>query len=501
MEAAHVGLLRATESIVAERIDHVGLEGNGRGGWSSAAFETDNSALIANVLTGLPRGAPLAQIEQAFHRAIRSGLVTPGVKMPTEAVLGSILGIAPRRAASIYAKLSNQGLLVRDGRTWHVPLAFGVPVAPPAPVAPGASEFSRVVSAALSHTVQASSLGLPLTPDDGPLDLFPLASWMRLSDRIAKMTGQSMLRAGDHGGFRPLREIVADHARRTFGINATPDRIVIAPGPQRALLLVTMALLEIGDVAWVENPGEYAHLAALAAAQARALPLPQDNEDVFAGDTKLAVVRPLDGPRGTIMQPSRWHALSRWSEEKRSWIVADYLHCELRGSRDPGHAAYLGSRTIHIGGFGGSMFPSLGCAWIVAPDAMVEPLLAMLRLWDDPVPIPTQATLAEFMSSPIYALHLEKAIAERAQRLDAFQVGYEIGGGRVEHLSPPRGSGLRIALPGVAQERRAIDACRAAGFGVQGQGSFGLSAGFAGTTAKRTEAAAEKLARLLRPFA
>ncbi len=57
------GLLRATESIVAERIDRVGLNGEARSGWSSAAsFETDNSLLIANALTAL----------RAVHRCRKS---------------------------------------------------------------------------------------------------------------------------------------------------------------------------------------------------------------------------------------------------------------------------------------------------------------------------------------------------------------------------------------------------------------------------------------------
>jgi GntR family transcriptional regulator / MocR family aminotransferase len=511
------GLLRATQSIVAERIDRVGLDGEARVGWSSAvSFETDNSLVIANALTGLTRGAPLPQIARAFRGAILQGLVAPGAKMPAEATLAEILGIAPRRAAAAYAKLCDEGLLVRDGRTWRVPLALTATAAAREAVAGddgiGRGEFARRVVAALEHATPPSSLGLPLTPDDGPLDLFPLATWGRLSDRIAKLTGQSVLRAADHAGFRPLREVVAEHARRTFGIDATAERTLIVRGPQRALSLVASALLEIGNEAWIEAAGEPGHLAALAAAQARPVAVPSDAEGIVVAEAearapaaKLAIVRPHDGARGAVLSAARWHALTHWSEQMRSWIVADRTRCEIRGTRDSAEPAYIGNRVVQVGGFDGLMFPSLGCAWIVAPDALIDPLLAMLRLWDEPVPMPTQATLAEFMCSPMHGLHLDRALAERAARLEAFQTGFEIGGGRLEQLALPKGAGLRLTINDVASDREAAAACRAAGIGVQAISAraaigreTGLVAGFAGTPAKRTEAAAIKLARLLR---
>jgi hypothetical protein len=119
--------------------------------------------------------------------------------------------------------------------------------------------------------------------------------------------------------------------------------------------------------------------------------------------------------------------------------------------------------------------------------------------------MPTQATLAEFMGSPMHSLHLERALAECALRLDAFQTGFALGGGDAEHLSLPRGQGLRLALTSMTQDRLVADACRAAGIGVQAMSAraaigrdTGLIAGFAGTPAKRTEAAASKLAQILR---
>ncbi|GIL39720.1 aminotransferase class I/II-fold pyridoxal phosphate-dependent enzyme [Roseiterribacter gracilis] len=513
--AARGGLLRATESVVAERIERVGLDSEPRSGWSSASsFETDNSLLIANALTGLTRGAPLPQIARAFRGAILNGLVAPGAKMPAEATLADILGIAPRRAAAAYAKLCDEGLLVRDGRSWRVPLALAANEAARESSGDGIGrgEFARRVVAALEHSTPPSSLGLPLTPDDGPLDLFPLATWMRLHDRIAKLTGQSVLRAADYAGFRPLREVIADYARRTFGIDATADRTIIVRGPHRALSLVASALLEIGNEAWIETPGEPSHLAALAAAQARAVGVPGDDKGIVVADgearapaAKLAIVRPLDGARGSVMSPERWNALTTWSEQMRSWIIADHTRSEIRVARDAGDPAYNGNRVVQVGGFDGLMFPSLGCAWIIAPDSLVDPLLAMLRLWDEPVPMPTQATLAEYMGSPMHGLHLDRALAERSARLAAFQTGFDLGGGRPEQLLVPHSQGLRVMIPGIAQDRAVADACRAAGVGVQAISTraaigheTGLVAGFAGTPAKRTEAAAIKLARTLR---
>ncbi len=252
------------------------------------------------------------------------------------------------------------------------------------------------------------------------------------------------------------------------------------------------------------NTRRAGHLAALAAAQARPVGVPGDREGIVVAEAearapaaKLAIVRPLDGARGSVMSPARWQSLSNWSEQMRSWIIVDHTRCEIRGARDVADAAYNGNRVVQIGGFDGLMFPSLGCAWIVAPEGLVDPLLAMLRLWDEPVPMPTQATLAEYMGSPMHGLHLDRALAERSARLAAFQAGFDLGGGRLDQLLMPRGQGLRVMLPGVAKDRAVADACRAAGVGVQAISTraaigheSGLVAGFAGTPVKRTEAAA-----------
>ncbi|HIE50128.1 MAG TPA: pyridoxal phosphate-dependent aminotransferase [Armatimonadetes bacterium] len=56
-------------------------------------------------------------------------------------------------------------------------------------------------------------------------------------------------------GLRELREAIAEHYRRTYGVTVSPEQIVVTPGSSPALLLTFAALLERGDEVLLPDPG------------------------------------------------------------------------------------------------------------------------------------------------------------------------------------------------------------------------------------------------------
>ena len=55
--------------------------------------------------------------------------------------------------------------------------------------------------------------------------------------------------------FLPLREALAEYLGAARGVVCNAHQIVIAPGAQAAVSIATLALTDIGDRVWVENPG------------------------------------------------------------------------------------------------------------------------------------------------------------------------------------------------------------------------------------------------------
>ena len=56
-------------------------------------------------------------------------------------------------------------------------------------------------------------------------------------------------------GLPPLREAIADYYASRFGVNISPDRILITPGASGALQLVLGALINPGDEVLMTDPG------------------------------------------------------------------------------------------------------------------------------------------------------------------------------------------------------------------------------------------------------
>lgn len=96
----------------------------------------------------------------------------------------------------------------------------------------------------------------PLTPGLPALDAFPYALWGRLEGRFWRRRPAPDLSYGDPQGFLPLREALAEYlgAARSESV-CRPHHIVITPGAQAAISIATLALTDIGDCVWVENPG------------------------------------------------------------------------------------------------------------------------------------------------------------------------------------------------------------------------------------------------------
>src|SRR5216683_3772767 len=56
-------------------------------------------------------------------------------------------------------------------------------------------------------------------------------------------------------GIPALREAIADYLKRTRGVHATAEQVLVAPGCKMALSLAMMALIEPGDEVLYPDPG------------------------------------------------------------------------------------------------------------------------------------------------------------------------------------------------------------------------------------------------------
>jgi 2-aminoadipate transaminase len=84
-------------------------------------------------------------------------------------------------------------------------------------------------------------------------DVFPIEEFKEACNRVLRDNGPQALQYGPTEGYRPLRELIVRHTSR-YGINVTPDNILITSGSQQALDLLGKILINRGDHILVESP-------------------------------------------------------------------------------------------------------------------------------------------------------------------------------------------------------------------------------------------------------
>ena len=93
-------------------------------------------------------------------------------------------------------------------------------------------------------------------------DAFPTEEFTAACNRVLQEQSEQALQYGSTDGYYPLRKMIADNSRR-YGIEVTPENILITSGSQQALDLLGRIFINPGDRIVVENPTYLGALRAL----------------------------------------------------------------------------------------------------------------------------------------------------------------------------------------------------------------------------------------------
>src|SRR5581483_2472024 len=289
------------------------------------------------------------QLYQRLRDSILTGRLQAGTRLPSTRVLASELGVSRNTTALAYELLQLEGYIesrVGDG-TRVVPLqpgqlfqrnreaqgldASGTPEMPPSAFARHCQALIDISYPERLYGEQARrgmNLFLVGQPD---VTSFPYETWARLLAKHARHSLPAVSFYQYVQGYLPLRQAIATHIGVTRGVHCSPDQIYLTTGAQGALDLIARALLDPGDLAWVEDPGYSGARAALLAVGAQPVAVPVDERvlDVDAGrqlapEAPLAIVTPSHQfPTGVTMTLDRRLALLVWLSKTWALIVED----------------------------------------------------------------------------------------------------------------------------------------------------------------------------------
>jgi GntR family transcriptional regulator/MocR family aminotransferase len=317
-------------------------------------------------------------------------------------------------------------------------------------------------------------------------------------------------------GHSPLREATARHLASTRGIACDPAQVMILNSSMQAADLIARVLLERGDAVWIEDPCFPNLRSVLSMSGARIVPVPVDahglaiDEGARRGAPALVYVTPsCQYPTGVVLSLERRLALLRHAETCGAWIIEDDYQSEFTYTGRPVasiHSLDRSERTLYIGTFTNSVFPSLRLAYVVLPSPLVPVFEAVRRQLDDHTHGAMQAVLADFMDGGHFNAHLRRMRLLYHGRRDALIAACARSLPATAILGPAT-SGMNAALHLPARFADVGVAARAAAAGVRVQplsryasgtkAGNGLLLGYTALTERRIAAGIARLARAI----
>jgi GntR family transcriptional regulator/MocR family aminotransferase len=468
------------------------------------------------------------QLYEELRRAILSGRLAPGCRLPASRELASVSKVSRNTVLSAYEQLLAEGYIQsRAGSGTFVAEAIPETLVPErasseslGPAAPdrGVSERGRVVATTrftvhpVPQTANAFRIGLPA------LDHFPMDTWRRLMDRRLRRASVRMLAYGDPAGYMPLREAVAAHLAASRGVRCDAANVVMVAGSQHGIWLCGHLLADPGDPVWMEDPGYFAARHALSALRLRPVPVPVDADGLVVSEgaqrapgARLVYCTPShQNPTGATMSLARRMQLLQWAHGSGAWILEDDNASEYRYRGRPLAALQgidNGGRVLYLGTFSKVMFSSMRLGYLVLPDELVEPFARGMQFMTRGLNGTQQAVLADFMAEGHFARHLRRMRTLYASRLARLETAlHRQAAGLLETQPMEGGLNLLVWLPpgvsdlAVSEEagRQGLLVAPLSESSVAPLARQGLLLGFAGVPEAEIDSGVERLAAAVR---
>ena len=322
-----------------------------------------------HALTDLEDRSPRG-IAGALSRAIRTGALAPGDRLPTVRDVAAELGVSPATVSAAWQALRRTGLVVSRGRagtfvrdeptTWLSPrvrdLAGG-------PGVPGDASVRFDLSRGTPDPALLPALGPALS---------------RVSARASTLAYQ------EEPVLPRLREVLASTWPNP------DDTLTVVDGATDGIARVLEHLVSYGDRVVLESPGFPPFFDLVEALGAEVVPVGVDAEGVLVDDLRAALdTRPVavvlqpraHNPTGVSLSATRAEALARLLERHaRSgagapWVIEDDHSGAISTSPDVSLSTLLPGRVVHVRSFSKSHGPDLRIAALGGPAAMVDALV------------------------------------------------------------------------------------------------------------------------------
>lgn len=360
------------------------------------------------------------QLARAIARDLARGRVRVGERMPGSRSLATTLGLARNTIIAAYAELEAEGWLRSEGPrgTFVAEQVAAKPLAParlapsldaralvprqtgfdlgPAPRLLGRRQDelpgSGFASSKQGRTLLRMGGGMP-DPRLCPTELIARTMRRLLVREVGLLDYADDDEAGR--GHPRLREVLAADLATTRGLACGPEHLLIGRGAQMCLWLAAAALLRPGDRVAVERWGYRPAWQALRAHGARLVPIDVDargldvdalERELERGPLRAVYLTPHHQyPTTAALAPARRLRLLELARRHRFAILEDDYDNEYHYEGRPLLPLASVDRqglVVYVGSMAKVLAPGLRLGWVVAPEPLIERMVALRRPLD-----------------------------------------------------------------------------------------------------------------------
>jgi GntR family transcriptional regulator/MocR family aminotransferase len=372
------------------------------------------------------------QLYEWFRRAIASGQLRPGQRLPSTRNLAAELKISRMPVLAAFEQLFAEGYLETFiGAGTCVARSIPDDMLSP-PVVKVRKGLQEIVKKRGPRRISRRGLALARLPTQSwldnlgafrvslpALDHFPIGVWSKLVARHARRPPRGIMAYGDAMGYLPFREAIAEYLGTVRGVRCESSQILVTTGSQQALQISAQVLLDHKDRVWMEEPGYLGARQAFLTVGAQLIPVRVDHDGMHVAeiiprgrDARAVYVTPSHQyPMGVTMSATRRMLLLNWAVRSGAWIIEDDYDSEYRFGSHPIASLQgldTGGRVIYIGTFSKVMFPALRLGYVVVPKDLVPAFSAARDASDIFSSTLYQAVLTDFIREGHFARHIRR---------------------------------------------------------------------------------------------
>lgn len=403
------------------------------------------------------------QLYNAIVEEIQNGTLPTDSALPPIRTLAAELNVSLNTIQKAYQQLLAEGYIrsiqgsgyyVENISNTFLDTLENIPVHRPAPV-PQKNMANTAIQYDFKHDVVYS-------------DLFPWKTWRQyVNNALIKEENQKKIQYESNKGNFQLRIDICHYLNRNRGVNCDPEQVILVPGTQYAIEIISRLLPASKHRIAYEEPAHNGMRNIFLQNNYELVSIPVlengiDIDALFASHCNLLYVMPSHQfPTGRTIPVSNRLRLLEWAIKNDAYIIENDYDSEFTYQTRPIPSLQsldVYDHVIYFNTFSKVLTPSMRTAFFILPYSLLEKYEQMYRYFNAALPSFNQVALSDFISSGDFEKHLRKLVKtnEKKYRILMKSIRTYLGN-YMDIVDTPAGSHIIVRISGCKNQQKLID--------------------------------------------